>query len=158
MSSDHTDLIARIVQARDKAAFVTLFQHFAPRIKSYLLRLNISEDLAEDITQETMAQLWHKAHMFDPEKAALSTWLFRIARNRLIDARRKERGNELSPHEPLLQPSDTVAPDEALAQTQYQVLLKRMMVTLPVEQRELLVLSYFEGLSHGEIAEKTALP
>jgi RNA polymerase sigma-70 factor (ECF subfamily) len=120
--------------------------------------MNVQGELAEDIVQETLAQLWHKAHLFDAEKAALSTWLFRIARNKLIDVRRKHKDAMLDAQEPMLQPGEVCPPDEALAQVQYEVLLKRLMADLPNEQRELLHLSFFHGLSHGQIAAQTGQP
>ena len=96
MTIEHAELAQRVAAQRDQAAFCLLFEHFAPRLKSYLLGMHVHEDLAEDIVQETMSQLWHKAHMFDPAKAALSTWLFRIAHNRLIDHWRLESRNRSS--------------------------------------------------------------
>lgn len=158
MSFEHAQLAARVAEKRDQQAFCVLFEHFAPRLKSYLVGMNVHSELAEDIVQETLTQLWHKAHMFDPSKAALSTWLFRIARNKLIDLRRKHKDATLDPQEPMLQPGEVCPPDEALSQVQYEVLLKRLMAELPTEQRELLHLSFFHGLSHGQIAAQTGQP
>ncbi|MEJ0041905.1 MAG: sigma-70 family RNA polymerase sigma factor [Rhizomicrobium sp.] len=84
-------LVVAVAQARDKAAFQALFDHFAPRVKGYLMRLGAGNAVAEDLAQEAMLAVWRKAALFDPAKASASTWIFTIARNLRIDAIRKER-------------------------------------------------------------------
>ena len=81
-----------------QAAFADLFRHFAPRVKAFLMKSGTGEALAEEVTQEVMATLWRKAHMFDPARATVATWIFTIARNRKIDALRKQ--NRPEPEEP----------------------------------------------------------
>jgi len=79
---------------QDKAAFAELFGHFAPRVKSFLMKSGAAHDVAEECAQDVMATLWRKAHLFDPAKASVSTWIFTIARNRRIDFLRKDRRPE----------------------------------------------------------------
>ena len=79
---------------QDQAAFADLFRHFAPRVKSFLMKGGSSPELAEECTQDVMATLWRKAHMIDGTKASVSTWIFTIARNRMIDLIRKDRRPE----------------------------------------------------------------
>ncbi|KEZ67545.1 RNA polymerase sigma factor RpoE, partial [Pseudomonas syringae pv. syringae FF5] len=69
-----------------------IYDHFAPRLLRYLTGLNVPEGQAEELVQEVLLKLWHKADSFDPAKASLGTWLFRIARNLYIDSVRKDRG------------------------------------------------------------------
>jgi RNA polymerase sigma-70 factor (ECF subfamily) len=91
---DPTDWIThmtRIRDAQDQAAFAELFQYFAPRVKAFLMRSGADATLAEECTQEVMATLWQKAHLFDASRASVATWVFTIARNRKIDALRKQR-------------------------------------------------------------------
>ena len=83
--------ISRIANDQDQAAFEILFRYFAPRIKSYCLRLGADASGAEEITQESMVAVWRNAGQFDPSKAAPSTWIFTIARNLVIDRFRKAR-------------------------------------------------------------------
>src|SRR5215831_12003364 len=85
------DQIAAIASCGDRAAFANLFGHFAPRVKTYMLRLGATPQLAEDLAQETMLAVWRKAGAYDASKAAASTWIFTIARNLRIDATRRER-------------------------------------------------------------------
>ena len=75
-------LAGLVAENRDKDAFARLFRHFAPRINAYLQKLGLDAAQAEEMAQDVMAVLWHKAGLFDPSKSSLSTWLFRIARNR----------------------------------------------------------------------------
>ena len=98
---------------RDRAAFATLFSHFAPRVKAYLLRLGAPPAVAEDLAQEALLSLWRKAHLFDPAKASAATWLFTIARNLRIDAIRRERRPELDPEDFL--PETARSADDGLA-------------------------------------------
>jgi RNA polymerase sigma factor (sigma-70 family) len=105
-----SSLIRRVAEARDQTAFATLFDHFAPRLKSYLVRLGTDATEAEELAQEVMITLWRKAHLFDPGRASPSTWLFRIARNRRIDALRRDRSSEIDIDDPGLRPA---APDDA---------------------------------------------
>ncbi|MEM6308267.1 MAG: sigma factor, partial [Pseudomonadota bacterium] len=74
--------LQRIRDRQDQAAFADLFRHFAPRVKAFLMKGGASETLAEEVTQEVMATIWQKAHMFDPSRATAATWIFTIARNR----------------------------------------------------------------------------
>src|SRR5690554_5356021 len=97
---EFAELARRVGETRDRKAFEALFDHFAPRLNGYLQRLGLERGEAEDMAQEVMAVLWHKAELFDPAKSSLSTWLYRIARNRRIDAARRERSRVLDPQEP----------------------------------------------------------
>ncbi|MEP3667637.1 MAG: sigma factor, partial [Roseibium sp.] len=78
-------LIVKVAAERDKAAFVELFDHFAPRLKGYLMKQGADEATAEEVAQDVMVTLWRKAALFDPSKSSASTWLYRVARNRRID-------------------------------------------------------------------------
>ena len=83
------DRIVRIRDHQDETAFAEVFNHFAPRIKGFLVNSGASPTLAEECAQETMVTLWHKAHLFDPTRASAATWIFTIARNKKIDAFRR---------------------------------------------------------------------
>jgi len=94
------ELVALVAQRRDKAAFALLFDHFAPRLKTFLLRQGSEAGAAEELVQEVMLTVWRRAESFDPSQAALSTWIFTIARNKRIDALRRERHPEYDPQVP----------------------------------------------------------
>ena len=151
-------LVRRVADQRDRRAFEALFDHFAPRLNGYLLRLGLERGEAEDMAQEVMAVLWHKANLFDPEKSSLSTWLYRIARNRRIDAARRERTRVLDPQEPMLLPSEPEPVDDEIDSRQRDERVRVALASLPEEQLELVKMAFFLGLSHSQIAEQADLP
>lgn len=148
--------VTAVKDKKDRAAFAELFGYFAPRVKSFLMKSGASPELAEECTQEVMATLWNKAHLFDPAKASVSTWIFTIARNRKIDFLRKQRRPEPEdlPWGPEAEPDQV----EVMGLQQETEQLGRALATLPVEQRELIERAYFGDLSHSEIAAETGLP
>ena len=148
--------VSAVRDHKDRAAFAELFAYFAPRVKSFLMRSGANPDLAEECTQEVMATLWNKAHMFDPTKASVSTWVFTIARNRKIDMLRKQRRPEPEdlPWGPEAEPDQV----EAMGLQQETEQLGRALSALPEEQRKLIERAYFGELSHSEIAAETGLP
>lgn len=151
-------LVHAIAADRDKAAFSELFDYFAPRIKAYLQRLGMEPSQAEELTQEVMIVLWHKAGLFDASRSSLATWLFRVARNRRIDALRRDRSGTLDENDPSLHPMPVELPEEAIAAEQRDERIRRAMATLPPEQLELVRMAFFLGHSHSRIAEETGLP
>ena len=142
--------------AQDRKAFAELFGYFAPRVKSFLMKSGASPDLAEECTQEVMATLWNKAHMFDPAKASVSTWIFTIARNRKIDILRKQRRPE--PEDLTWGPEAEPDQADAIGLQQETEQLGQALATLPSEQRQLIERAYFGELSHSQIAAETGLP
>ena len=160
LASEHAALVASVAQRRDREAFAVLFDYYSPRLNAYLLRLGADRTSAEEITQEVMVTLWHKADLFDSTKSSLGTWLYRVARNRRIDIARRDRVDYVDPSEYALDIPDDQAPDadgQIDAQTREDV-LRTAMADLPEEQRVLVRLAFFDSLSHSEIAARTGLP
>lgn len=149
-------MLALVRDRQDKAAFAALFRHFAPRVKGFLMKSGASEALAEECAQDVMATLWQKAHLFDPERASVATWVFTIARNRRIDALRKSRRPEPEdlPWGPEAEPDQQAA----LEMQQDTARLGAALALLPEKQRALIERAYFGDLSHSEIAAETGLP
>ena len=141
---------------QDQTAFAEVFAYFAPRVKAFLMKSGASPDLAEEVSQEVMATLWRKAHMFDPAKASVSTWIFTIARNRKIDALRKQRRPE--PEDLTWGPEEEPDQADVLALQQESEKLGQALADLPEKQRELIVKAYYGELTHSEIAQQTGLP
>ncbi|MCR9126203.1 MAG: sigma-70 family RNA polymerase sigma factor [Rhodobacteraceae bacterium] len=148
--------IVRIRDNQDQVAFGELFRHFAPRVKGFLMKSGADATLAEECAQEVMATLWHKAHMFDPARASVATWIFTIARNRKIDVLRKQRRPE--PEELTWGPEAEPDQEDVLALQQESENLRRAIADLPDAQRKLINRAYFGDLSHSEIAAETGLP
>ena len=153
-----TQLLVKVAQSRDKAAFSNLFAHYAPRIKSYLMRQGANAASAEELSQEAMLSVWRKADRFDPAKASAGTWIFTVARNLRIDALRKENRPSFDPEDPAFVPAAETAPDAAVAIGETQKRIKIAIATLPKEQAEVVRLSFYEDKPHGEIAQELDLP
>ncbi|TYC49777.1 sigma-70 family RNA polymerase sigma factor [Rhodobacterales bacterium] len=151
-------LIVKVAQERDKSAFVELFDHFAPRLKGFLMKQGAEEALAEEIAQDVMVTLWRKADLFDPSKSSASTWLYRVARNRRIDRLRRQRSAELDPDEPSLQPTPLPDVAEEMDARLREDRVRAALEKLPAEQQDVVRMAFFSGLSHSEIAENSGLP
>ena len=148
--------VHRIRDNQDKAAFAELYSHFAPRVKGFLVKAGADNTTAEECAQEVMITLWHKAHLFDPSRASVATWVFTIARNKRIDALRKQRRPE--PEDLTWGPQEEPDQADVLALQQETQILSKVLTTLPEAQRTLIEHAYFGDLSHSEIAKKTGLP
>jgi RNA polymerase sigma-70 factor (ECF subfamily) len=154
----HADLVEAIARHRDRQAFSELFQHFAPRVKGYLLRLRADEGLAEELAQEVMVTVWRKAEQFDRRQASVATWVFRIARNRRIDAIRRAKKPDLDPNDPLLLPPPNEAADVAMTTAEREREVRTALLTLPPEQKDLLRAAFYDGLTQREISDQTGVP
>jgi RNA polymerase sigma-70 factor (ECF subfamily) len=150
-----------VAERRDREAFGRLFAFYAPRIKAYLRRLGAEDAAAEDLAQEAMLSVWRRAHQFDRRRAALSTWVFTIARNKRIDALRRDRRPDYDPEDPALldEPEDGAPRGDELAEAaQMRTFVLRAVDRLPKEQAELLKIFYYEEKPHSVIAEELGLP
>lgn len=151
-------LVLKVAESRDKQAFRLLFSHFAPRIKSFLLKQKVSDEIAEDLTQEVMVTLWQKAHMFDPAKARLSTWIFRIARNKFIDKVRRKKYVEVDVDNHIQMMEAPEKTDTGVIQNQDKTRITLAMETLKPELRSVIELSFYQDLSHSQISAQLGLP
>ena len=148
--------LVAVGRERDRTAFAALFRQYAPRIKAFLMRTGLAEPVAEDCMQDVMVTIWRKAHMFDPARASVATWLFTIARNRKIDLIRRARRPE--PEDLPWGPEPEPAQVDALAFQEEGRRLAQAVAQLPPKQRELIERAFYGDLSHTEIAADTGLP
>lgn len=151
-------LAVRVANDRDRKAFQQLFAHFAPRIKSFIMKQKVSDEVAEDLTQEVMVIVWQKAHLFDPDKARLSTWLFRIARNKFIDKVRRQKYIEVDVdnHVQVMEAAEKT--DEPVIQMQDQKRILNALEVLKPDLRQVIELSFYKDMSHSQISEALGLP
>lgn len=152
------DLLQQIAEKRDTDAFAQLFQAFAPRVKAYMIRQGADPQTAEELAQETLLNVWRKAALYSQEKGSATTWIFTIARNLRIDRLRREVAYQELPEGRDEEASSDELPDEALAAREREERVRSALATLPQDQHEVVALSYLEGLSHSEIAERLGLP
>lgn len=155
--SQQTEWMLAIRDQRDKAAFAALFDHFAPRLKGFVMRGGAPAAQAEDVVQDVMLTVWRKAHLFDPERAQVSSWIYQVARNRQIDVIRKEARpmpEALKAEEPEHEPDAS----QVLGLEQETDVLRKALAGLNPAQREMIEKAYIGELSHSDIAEETGLP
>jgi RNA polymerase sigma-70 factor, ECF subfamily len=152
------DLLQRIAERSDAGAFNEMFQSFAPRVKSYMMRQGADPTTAEELAQETLLMVWRKAGLYSRDKGSASTWIFTIARNLRIDRLRREVPWQELPegHDEIS--SDDPNPEEIVSTWERQERTQAALATLPDDQKAVVSLSYLEGLSHSEIAERLSLP
>lgn len=151
-------LVLAVGRERDRTAFSRLFNHFAPRLKAYLMRLGADSAGAEELVQEVMLLVWRRADTFDPAQANASTWIFTIARNKRIDILRRERRPEIDAEDPALVPATPEPADTTVEAYQEAVRLKAAIRALPEEQADLLRRAYYEDKAHSTISNECGLP
>lgn len=149
------DLLA-VRDQRDRAAFGRLFDHFGPRLKAMLLRGGLRDGTADDVVQDVMLAVWHKAAQFDPHRAEAAGWIYAIARNRRIDMARRK---------PMAQVEDLPEPEghepdasQILGLQQEARHLAEALSRLSPEQADVLRAAYFDDIPHSRISEMTGLP
>ncbi len=150
--------MTKVAEARDKQSFMALFDHFSPRVNAYLLGQGVEPGMAEDLPQEALLALWNKAHLYKPDKAAVSTWLFRVARNLWIDRLRKQRATVYELEDEYLESGvGAQDPEEDTGELDSDR-IQQALDGLPRNQAHVVYKAYFEGKSHSEIAADTGMP
>jgi RNA polymerase sigma-70 factor (ECF subfamily) len=151
-------LLLAIAENRDKEAFRRLFDHFAPRIRGFIISKGSDREMSEDVVQETFINIWKKAYLFDPEKASASTWIFAIARNTRIDLFRKFNRPAPDFDDPAMITEPEPNAHQMIARKEDSVRLRKVVSHLPKEQQEVLRLAFFEEKAHAEVAKELGIP
>lgn len=154
--SDQTIWMIAVRDNRDRAAFANLFDHFAPRLKGFLMRSGTGAAQAEEIVQDVMLTIWRKSAQFDPTRAQVSAWVYQIARNRHIDVIRKDK--RPIPEELSEAPESDPDASQILAADQEARTLKKAIEQLKPDQREMIEKAYLGEFTHQEISTQTGLP
>lgn len=157
-TSDFNSLLEKVGKSQDRKAFSELFAYFAPRLKSFLISGGLSDEKAEETMQETFVTIWRKSASYDSQKAAASTWIFTVARNKKIDLIRKEKRRVIDPNDYLaIQPEQKKQIDR-VQDIDNAAIIKEVIKDLPKKQSELVLKSYYESKTHQEIADELGLP
>ncbi len=155
---DASVLILQIAQHRSRESFAELFCRFAPKLKSYLVKLGCRPEQAEELAQEALLTVWRKADYFDPARAGAATWIFTIARNLRIDAIRRERRPDDWLDDPGLQPDPPPSADAVMAMGERDEQLREALSALPEEQAQVVRLSFFSDKPHSQISLELGVP
>ena len=152
--------LARRLQNRDPRAMAELYDRYGRMVYALILRVVRDGGIAEDLVQETFLRVWNRVHGFEAEKGGLGPWLLAVARNRAIDYLRSAAGRMRNAAE--LQ--DTEHPalftdmEKDLLNSDRVRRVKEALEKLSANQRTVIELAYFEGLSQAEMAEKMNQP
>lgn len=155
---DWSQDMASVARGRDRESFMRIYDHFMPRLCVYLRGLGVGEATAEDLAQDCLLRLWQHAERFDPARSALSTWLFRVARNLHIDRIRRERAWQHAQQVVEQAAADDPALGASAEQFADHARMRQRIHELPAIQARLVRMSYFEAKSHGEIAQALGMP
>ena len=142
--TDEAELMAA-VSAGDAQAFEALVRRHLPAIEVYALRFVGDRSSAQDITQEVMLKLWQRAGDYDATKARVTTWLHRLAHNVAIDQLRRSAKYVDDTDLPEVEAEPNLIDESGALQT--------ALAQLPLNQRNALVLTYYQDLSNKEVAE-----
>jgi RNA polymerase sigma-70 factor, ECF subfamily len=156
-----TNLLVKIAQG-DRTALSQLYDRYSRMIYAVAWKsLNSVED-CEEVVLDVFAQVWRIANRFDPEKGSVEQWLFTLARSRILDRLRKLQrltkvNDAIDAGKQIEFPTVSVDPLEAVEIVERRQQVLSALSTIPIAQREVIELAYYQGLTHVEIATRTGL-
>ncbi len=144
----------------DRQAFEQLYKLTSAKLNGVILRILGREAWAQDCLQEVYIKIWHKAGDYRPHLALPMTWLMTIARNQALDLLRRQRREVLSDDPAKLEEETDIdmLPLESLQQSDEGRILQQCLQQLQEQQRQIIALAYFRGLTHEELAQQTGTP
>lgn len=161
-NAEDVALIRRMCDA-DETALGALYDRWMRSLYSLVVHLLKDPDEAEDVVEETFWQAWRRCSSYEPSRGAVSTWLFTIGRRRALDrlrAKARRREDSLTHEGRVLADMPSAAPDPSqnAEGSERRAHVLAALADLPEEQREVLELGYFQGLTQNEIANATGQP
>ncbi len=154
------DLVGQIALGRH-SALGSMYDETSPLVFGLAVRMLGDRADAEEITADVYSQVWRTAATFDSTRGSVTTWLVMLTRSRAIDRlrTRTERWKREQAIDDQAEAADPgPAPDEASVQSEQRRMVQAALAELVPEQRRLIELAFFSGLSHSELAERTGLP
>ena len=148
------ELVKKISEERNEIAFSEIFDFIAPKINAYYLKNNLSNEQAEELTQEVLSTIWIKAKLFDPEKSKFITWSFTIARNKKIDFYRKNKKNDVNEEDI----RDFLYENNKSDDYELESTINKITQELDENQKKLIKMSFFDQKSHKNIAAELEIP
>lgn len=151
------DWILQIANTQSKAAFESLFRHYAPKLKSFVMSMGASAGAADEVVQEAMLSVWRRANQFDHARGSGGAWLFSIARNTFISHLRQQKRHEATEVDPAFV-SDAPNPEQLTSTTQFHAQLTTALQSLPEEQAAVLRQAYILGQPLQQVANEQKIP
>ncbi|MBI3800188.1 MAG: sigma-70 family RNA polymerase sigma factor [Deltaproteobacteria bacterium] len=153
-------LIAAIAR-RQQEALDQLYERYQAVVYHLALKVLNNRESAEEVVYDVFWQVWREAERYDAQRGSVSAWLATVARSRAIDALRARRGKPAAADniaERAVATEPVENPEEQTSLAQRAALVRVALESLPADQRTALELSFFNGLSHIEIAEHLREP
>ena len=159
-SKELADALSAVAVKRDKQAFAYLFAYFSPKIKRFGIKQFNSDAQAMELVQETLTSVWRKAHLYNNDKGAATTWVYTVMRNASFDMLRKMKSNK----------EEHISEDiwplvEQHANSDYEFTdhlenqqIKNYLDKLPQAQRDVVKGVYFQDMSQEQLAEQLDIP
>jgi RNA polymerase sigma-70 factor (ECF subfamily) len=161
-------LFERIARDRSQEAYSEFYDRFSPRIYALLLHMLRAEEDAQDLLQEVFVLVWQKAPQFLESRGNVAPWVISIARNRAVDEIRSKRHREKSQETELVMSEDRPEIDQIMIDSQTPDLglqaadakreVTRALRELSKDQRSIIDMAYFGGMTHVEIAQRLEMP
>ena len=156
------EIVAAMAAGDSGPALNAFYEQYASTVLALLMKMLGSRAEAEEILQEVFVELWRRAPQYDSARGSVVAWVVTIARCRALDALRArsrrygDRQSEYNEGDALV--TEGGRPDVLVSSTRWHQALRQAFQSLSADQRAVLELSYFQGMSHGKIAETLGLP
>jgi RNA polymerase sigma-70 factor (ECF subfamily) len=153
--------LLRRVGRGDEDAFRTLFRTYAPTAGALALRVLQQPFLVDETVQEAFLAVWRNPDRYDPERGSVRAWLMSTVHNRAVDLVRREEAHRRRAEDAFLEPPPDDPADQAVDAVgirEERTALRAALEDLPAEQREVIELMYFEGLTQSQVAERIGIP
>lgn len=157
---DDAQLVERL-KRREPQAMADMYDRYGRTTYSLIFRIVRNTAIAEDLVQETFLRIWNRVHAFDSERGALGVWMLAVARNRALDYVRSVDGRmaqNASQLDEMENPGAFADFEQNLLNIDRVRLLRDALTKLNPNQREVIEMAYYEGLSQSEMAERMKQP
>ncbi|MBI3345056.1 MAG: sigma-70 family RNA polymerase sigma factor [Gammaproteobacteria bacterium] len=154
------ELLAAIAR-REQSALESLYDMTVARVYGVALRITGRRDAAEEVVADVYWQVWQQAGRYDAQRGSVLAWLLTICRSRALDHLRRRDKAEFHPEPQTLDSELSVAgtnPEDLLSAVERESVVHAALQGLSAQQRQLIALAFFKGMSHQEIATYTAIP
>jgi len=165
LSMQTTEELAQLLARcalKDRRAFESLYRASSAQLFSLVLRIVKDQDLASEVLQESYVKIWNRAGDFRLDLAKPLTWMGAVARNQAIDLIRRSSSQPVTASEPIEEfnwiADDTAGPVELVSQGFEEQALHDCLKQLEGPQRQAMLLAYFNGMTHDELAQHLATP